>query len=74
VRGPRPAWWVKSLRLEAQGGRPSDLRGPELLAALVLVGALALALAFPRFWFGTTGRTLLDVFRALEPPGPTQVS
>jgi hypothetical protein len=38
------------------------------------VSALVLALAFPRFWFGSTARTLLDLFRALEAPGPTQVS
>lgn len=74
ARGDAPKWWSTALRLEAQGGRPQDLRSDERVWALLLVVSLLLMLLLPRVWFGATARTLLDVFRALGAPSPTQVS
>ncbi len=73
VGGEAPAWWRSSVRLEAHGGTPPDLRAGDWMWTLVLTCALVVMLFGARYWFGSTGRTLLDVFRALSPPGPTQV-
>jgi formate hydrogenlyase subunit 3/multisubunit Na+/H+ antiporter MnhD subunit len=74
LRGDAPKWWSKALRLEAQGGKPQDLRAEERIWGLLLIVALLAMLFLPRLWFGSTARTLLDVFRALGAPSPTQVS
>jgi NADH-quinone oxidoreductase subunit M len=69
-----PAWWQKSPRFEPHGGVLPDLRGREISWALLLGVLLVSFLVAPRFWLGMADATVLDCFRLLASPGPTQVS
>lgn len=69
-----PAWWRESPHLEPHGGKIPDLRRDELPWVLVLVVLLVLLAVAPGYWLSLSDTTLLDLFRAIDPLGPTQVS
>ncbi len=74
LRGePHPSW-LENPRLEPHGGALPDLRGREVWWAVLLCALLLSATVAPRFWFGVADAGILDLFRALVPAGPTQVS
>jgi NADH-quinone oxidoreductase subunit M len=74
VVGQAPPALANQPELEPHGGRMPDLFRRERAWALVLVlGVLILTFA-PRFVLGATSPAVLDLFRALDPAGPTQVS
>ncbi len=74
VVGEPPADLSAQAALEPHGGRVPDLfRSEHAWVAVVVVGLVLLTLA-PRLVLGATSPAVLDLFRALDPAGPTQVS